>query len=318
LPPVTDPNVIVGMDTSDDAAVYKLTDELALILTVDYFTPIVDDPYQFGSIAAANAFSDVYAMGGKPFIALNIAGFPPDKLPMSYLVEILRGGANKAAEAGVSIVGGHTIDDPEPKYGLCVAGLIHPQEVIRNGGARPGDELVLTKPLGSGIITTGIKRGKVDKWLVEKVVEVMSTLNKAASEAMISVGVNACTDVTGFGLLGHLNEMVLSSGVGAVLYADRVPLLPQVRDLAAQGVVPGGTRRNLSAVSDAVMWAPEITEDEKLILADAQTSGGLIIAVPRDKTSRLVSELGNRGVKDAAVIGEIVKESTARIYVRAH
>lgn len=306
------------MDTSDDAAVYKLTDDLALVMTVDYFTPIVDDPYQFGSIAAANAFSDVYAMGARPVIALNIAGFPSDKLPISYLGQILQGGAHKAAEAGVAIVGGHTIDDAEPKYGLCVAGLIHPEKVIRNGGAKPGDKLVLTKPLGSGIITTGIKRGRVENWLIEKVVEVMSTLNRAASEAMVSVGVDACTDVTGFGLLGHLNEMVLSSGVGAVLYADRVPLLPRVRELAAEGVVPGGTRRNLSAVSEAVSWAPDITEDDKLILADAQTSGGLLIAVPEDKTDRLVDELGRRGVMTAAIVGEIISESTALIRVQRH
>lgn len=317
MPPVADPNVLVGMDTSDDAAVYKLTDQLALVLTVDYLTPVVDDPYRFGVIAAANAFSDVYAMGAQPIIALNIAGFPLDKLPIGYLGQILRGGASKAAEAGVAIVGGHTVDDVEPKYGLCVAGLVHPRKVVRNGGAKPGDQLVLSKPLGTGIITTGIKQRRVSSPLIEKAVEVMSTLNKAAAEVMVSFGVSACTDITGFGLLGHLNEMLLSSGVGAIVYVDKVPVLPEVWELAAEGVVPDGTRRNLNYVGEAVSWAPGITEEQKLVLCDVQTSGGLLIAVPRHKTYRLMGELRHRGVM-AAAIGEIVTESTALIRAQAH
>lgn len=319
LPPITDPNVIVGRDGSDDAAVYKLSDDLAIVQTVDYFTPIVDDPFDFGTIAAANALSDVYAMGGRPIIALNISGFPTGgPLPLSVLGEILRGGARKAAEAGVSIVGGHTIDDREPKYGLCVTGLIHPEKVVKNSGARVGDDIVMTKPLGIGIITTGIKRKLVSPSTVREVVDVMAALNKAASEAMMEVGVNACTDVTGFGLLGHLREVTLSSGVGARLRFDLIPVLQATWDLVKLGSIPGGAGRNYDFISEATIFDPKLTQEQRTVLYDPQTSGGLLIFVPRERTEKLLTALELRGVATRAVIGEIVEDDRARIWVDAH
>ncbi len=319
MPPITDPNVIVGRDAADDAAVYKLAPDLAIVQTVDYFTPIVDDPYDFGSIAAANALSDVYAMGGQPLIALNIAGFPSGgPLPISVLGEIMRGGAEKAAEAGVSIVGGHTIDDKEPKYGLSVTGIIHPDKVLKNSGARLGDDIVLTKPLGIGIITTGIKRSLVDEKTVRKVVEVMTTLNKAASEAMVEVGVDACTDVTGFGLLGHLREVTLSSAVGARLRFADIPVLPETWDLVGKGAVPGGAQRNRDFVVDSTIFDPDVTLEQQTALCDPQTSGGLLIFVPRERTEKLLRSLEAKGVGVRAVIGEIVEDDHARIWVASH
>jgi selenide,water dikinase len=302
LPKPGDPNLLLG--TGDDAAVYRLTDELALVQTVDMFTPIVDDPYTFGQIAATNALSDIYAKGGRPLLALNIAGFPR-RLPLDLLAEILRGGADKAIEAGVSIVGGHTIDDPEPKYGLAVTGLVHPARFVSNAGARAGDALFLTKPIGVGVITTGIKQEKTPPAVAAEAIRVMSVLNREACEAMVQVGVHAATDITGFGLLGHLFEMVDASGVAARISAAAVPVLPGAADLAAQGAVAGGTARNLEWLADKVQWSAKIDETTRILLADAQTSGGLLIAVPAARAGVLERALRARGVEPIAHIGEV-------------
>jgi selenide,water dikinase len=306
LPPIADPNVLVGPETCDDAAVYRLTDTLALVLTVDYFTPIVDDPYAFGQIAAANALSDVYAMGGRPIAMLSIVGFPRDRLPIAILGEILRGGAEKAREAGTSVVGGHSIDDAEPKVGYAVVGLVDPNRMWRNVGARPGDALVLTKPLGTGIISTAIKQAKAPAHAVEAATRTMATLNRAAAEAAVTVPVHAATDVTGFGLLGHLREMTCGSGVRARLEAQRIPLLPEVVELARAGLVPGGTRRNLQAVAPVVRWDPALPEPLRVVIGDAQTSGGLLFATPDGDA--LLRALAARGVPGAVRIGEITGE----------
>lgn len=307
LPPLTDPNVLVGTTTSDDAAVYQVLPGLALVTTVDFFTPIVDDPYAFGQIAAANALSDVYAMGAKPLYALNLAGFPKDTLPLDVLTQILSGGSEKAREAGINIVGGHTIDDPEPKYGLVVVGTVDPARIVRNVGARPGDRLFLTKPLGSGIITTAIKRGKASPALIDRIIALMATLNRAAGEAMAIVPPDAATDVTGYGLLGHLWEMVSGSGVGAVVHANRVPVVAEAWEFAREGVVPGGTERNLTALDDKVIWEAGVDAVDRLILSDAQTSGGLLIAVPPERAEAMSDALIRLGTLAAADIGSIVE-----------
>jgi selenide,water dikinase len=295
----------VSAEWTDDAAVYRLNDEQALVATLDYITPIVDDPYLFGAIAAANALSDVYAMGARPIMALNVVNFPRDRLPLDYLGQIVKGGADKATEAGVAILGGHSVDDPEPKYGLVAIGLLHPQKIVSNRGARPGDALVLTKPLGIGIISTAIKQDAVSPETVQQAVDSMLTLNRAASEAMLAVGVNAATDVTGFGLLGHLAEMLRASQVGARIDASAVPLLDDVPRLARDGLVPGGSRRNLEGLHDLINWDQEIDEATRLILCDAQTSGGLLMSVPHERLERLLAALRERAT-NGAVIGEIV------------
>ncbi len=303
LPLPQDPDLLVGTNTADDAAVYRLNDDLAVVQTVDYFTPVVDDPYTFGLISAANALSDVYAMGARPVLALNLVGFPSKTLPLAVLTDILRGGADKAREAGVVIGGGHTIDDREPKYGMAVMGVVHPRQIITNSGAQPGDALILTKPLGLGIITTGIKGEMADVSVAREAVEVMATLNRAAAEVMIAVGAHACTDVTGFGLIGHLLEMVRGSQTGARIWARKIPVLAGARELAASGIIPGGTYRNLEYISDAVDWG--VTDElTRIILADVQTSGGLLIATPPDKVNLMLERLLASGVK-AAKIGEI-------------
>jgi selenide,water dikinase len=309
LPPIADPNLLVGPETCDDAAVYRLTDDLALALTVDYFTPIVDDPYAFGQIAAANSLSDIYAMGARPIAMLSIVGFPRDRLPLGILGEILKGGAEKAREAGVSVVGGHSIDDAEPKIGYAVAGLVHPARIWKNVGARPGDALVLTKPVGTGIVSTAIKQGTAPAAAVEAAVRTMATLNRAAAEAAAQVTVHAVTDVTGFGLLGHLREMTTGSGVGARLSAGRVPLLPDVVRLAEAGSVPGGTKRNLRACAAVVRWDGGVPEALRVVMADAQTSGGLLVATPEPEP--LLAALARAGVADARRIGEVTAEDPA-------
>ncbi len=315
LPSITDPNVLIGTRTADDAAVYRLNEDLAIVQTVDYFTPVVDDPYTFGQITAANSLSDIYAMGATPLFALNIAGFPADTLPLEVLAKILQGGADKAAEAGISIIGGHTIKDAEPKYGMAVTAVIHPDKVISNAGARPGDRLILTKPLGIGIITTAMKQGKVSEETVAEVIRVMVTLNKAAAEAMTAVGVHACTDVTGFGLFGHLSEMVRGSGVGAVVNVAAVPVLEVAWPLVRQGIGPGGSRRNLEFLRDRLEVAAGISEDQLLVLADAQTSGGLLIAIPAGNAVRLKDELAKRKVPVVAEIGEIIDDPDCLIKI---
>ncbi len=306
LPPVTDPNVLVGTETADDAAVYKIKEDLALVQTVDYFTPVVDDPYTFGMIAAANALSDIYAMGAQPTFALNIVGFPLGKLPLEVLTEILKGGAAKAAEAGVSIIGGHTIQDEEPKYGMAVTGWLHPDQVITNGGAQVGDVLILTKPLGLGIITTAIKGGMASPQTIERAVAVMTTLNKQAAEVMTKVGAHACTDITGFGFLGHLKEMLSASGVGAKINVSTVPVLTEAWELVAMGIIPAGTRKNLQYLQPNLKVATDVSEDQLLMLADAQTSGGLLMAVAKEKAAEMLSALEQAGVEPAVQVGEIV------------
>jgi selenide, water dikinase len=313
LPSITDPNVLIGTKTADDAAVYKISDTLAIVQSVDYFTPVVDDPYIFGQITAANSLSDIYAMGATPLFALNIAGFPVDTLPLDVLAKILQGGADKAAEAGISIIGGHTIKDAEPKYGMAVTAVIHPDKVISNAGAKPGDRLILTKPLGIGIITTAMKSGKASAQTVSEVIDVMAELNKAAAEAMIAVGAHACTDITGFGFLGHLSEMVRGSGVGAVITLSQVPVLAEAWSLVRQGIAPGGSRRNLEFLRERLEVSGGVGEDALLLLADAQTSGGLLIALPAADAEHLKLELARKKVPIFADIGEIVIDPESRI-----
>ena len=297
---------MVGNETGDDAAVYRINDETALIMTVDFFPPITDDPFEFGSIAAANALSDVYAMGGKPLVALNICGFPA-ALDKGILGEILRGGYSKTAEAECLIVGGHTVDDPEPKYGLSVVGIVEPGKQTTNAGARVGDSLVLSKPIGTGIITTACKQGRVDADVLQGAVDTMATLNRAAAEAMTKVGVHSCTDITGFGLMGHLKSMVKGSGVCAEINLNQVPTLPGTWELLEQGIAPGGTSRNRDSVADTVRWHPDLSDNDQLLLCDAQTSGGLLMSVSADKEQELVSTLQAAGTTCANVVGRIVE-----------
>jgi selenide,water dikinase len=291
---------VVSPATGDDAAVYVLPGGQGLVQTVDFFTPIVDDPFDWGRIAAANAFSDVYAMGGRPGLALNLVAWPVKELPLDMLARVLEGGAQVARKAGVVILGGHSIHDPEPKYGMAVTGFIHPDDVVRNSTMRPGDRLVLTKPLGLGILTTAVKRRKATAQQLELAVRTMTELNAGASEAMLEVGVSACTDVTGFGLLGHLHIALSGSEASAVLDASAVPLLPGTLPLAEAGVVPSGTLENHRFVSGSVDWG-DLGESEQLVLADAQTSGGLLISVPEERIERLRASLAARGVTAAEV-----------------
>ena len=314
LPTPSDPNLLVGITTCDDAGVYRLSDELALVQTVDFFTPIVDDPYAFGAIAAANALSDIYAMGGRPLTALNLLAYPVSALDPETVAEILRGGADKLQEAGVVVVGGHTIDDTEPKYGAAVTGTIHPQRIVTNAAAQPGDLLVLTKPIGTGIISTAIKAARAPDDVAAAAIESMVRLNAAAAAAMLEVGVHAATDVTGFGLLGHLREMLAASGVGAELHAAAVPVLPGTLDLLAQGHVPGGSRRNLDAVRAWITIAPAVPAHVPLLLADAQTSGGLLIAAAANRAAQLQAALQAHGTP-AAVIGRLTPDHPGTIVV---
>ena len=313
---VSHPDLLVGNDTGDDAAVYRLDKNTAIIVTVDFFTPITDDPYEFGVIAAANSLSDVYAMGGKPLVALNIVGFPAE-LAVDMLGDVLKGGYDKAAEAGCLIVGGHTVDDSEPKYGLSVVGLIEPGKEVSNANAQPGDVLVLTKPIGTGIITTGCKQGITPDDILKNAVDVMATLNKGAAEAMMRVGINSCTDITGFGLMGHLRGMTRGSNVGAIINASDVPVLPGVWDLLEKNVVPGGTFRNMNGVEDSVDWDESLTDQQRLLMCDAQTSGGLLISVTKDKVEKLLSELKISGVETRVIVGEITAANSGRILVKA-
>ena len=315
LPPSFDPNALVDAATNDDAAVYKVQENLAVVQTVDFFTPIIDDPYSFGAISAANSLSDIYAMGATPIFALNIVGFPSNRLPLSVLEEILRGAQDKAEEAGISILGGHTVDDNEPKYGMAVTGLVAPDRVIRNSTGKPGDALILTKPLGLGILTTALKQGLVDRSIETKLIEIMAGLNKTAAECMAAFPVNACTDVTGFGLLGHLHEMTAGAGVDAQIDFESVPILPEARQMAEMEVIPGGTLNNLDYVSPFVDFDPALSRIDQLLLADAQTSGGLLISLPIHEADNLLSALTDKGIK-ACRIGELTKPGEGRIEVR--
>jgi selenide, water dikinase len=315
--PYEDPAVLVDASTSDDAAVYRITDDRALVATVDFFTPIVDDPYDFGRIAAANALSDIYAMGARPRFALNLIAFPRDLLGSGALEEIVRGGGEIALAAGIAVIGGHSIDDAEPKFGMCVIGEADPELLTRNSGARIGDVLVLTKPIGTGIIGTAIKRELAADDVIRAAVDCMTTLNRGAAEAMIRVGVSAATDVTGFGLPGHLRNMLRASGVAAELHAGSVPLLPGAAELAAAGCIAGGTRRNLDDLAADVVWDDALSELQRQILCDAQTSGGLLIAVPAARTEALLAELRAELTPIAAIVGRIVDGPAGRIEIRA-
>ncbi|HEY8597669.1 MAG TPA: selenide, water dikinase SelD [Thermomicrobiales bacterium] len=316
LPAPRDPAVIIGSATSDDAAIYRLSDDLALITTTDFFTPIVDDPFDFGRVAATNALSDVYAMGGTPLTALNLVGFPEDGLDPHILGDILRGGAAAAAAAGIDIIGGHTIRTDEPIYGLAVTGRVHPERVISNAGARPGDLLVLTKPLGVGIVTTAAKRDEDTLGAIREAIGLMTTLNAAAARAMIAVGVHAATDVTGFGLLGHLRNILVASDASAELWFDQVPILPAALDYISRDLAPGGTHANWRFLREWVTYDQTVSKGQQLLLADAQTSGGLLIAVAPERAEALVAALEREGTPVAAVIGEITGGEPGRMQVR--
>jgi selenide, water dikinase len=312
----TDPDLLVGLDTSDDAAVYRLRDDLAVVVTTDFFTPIVDDPFDWGRIAATNALSDVYAMGGTPLLALNLVGWPREGLPFALLARVLDGGAEVMRRAGALIAGGHSIDDAEPKYGLAVVGTVHPDHVLTNSGARAGDALVLTKPIGLGVISTALKRDRASDALVARAVEVMTALNAGARDAAVELGasVHAATDVTGFGFLGHLREMCAGSGVHATVDAAAVPVIDGVRDLLAAGMVAGGTQRNHAFVSDSVDFGA-LPEPEQLLLADAQTSGGLLLAVAPEAADALVAACRAHGTLAASVVGHLTDGTPGTITI---
>jgi selenide, water dikinase len=307
------PDLLVGAAEGDDAAVLRLDDERALVLTTDFFTPIVDDPGDWGRIAAANALSDVYAMGGRPVVALNLTAWPGETLPLSILADVLRGGAAVAASAGCLVVGGHTIDDPEPKYGMAVVGLASPSRLFTIDAARPGDTLVLTKAIGTGVVATAHKRGAADPSVLAAAVTSMTTLNASASEAALAAGVTAATDVTGFSLLGHLHRMLRASGASAVVSAAAVPLLPGARELTAAGYVSGGTRNNMAYLEPWVSISADVPDDVAVLLRDAQTSGGLLLAT--SSPNALIAELERRGTL-AAVIGQVANGAAGHIEVR--
>ncbi len=316
LPPVTDPNVLIGSNTADDAAVYKLSADLALVHTTDFFTPIVDDPYDFGAIAATNALSDVYAMGGEPLNALNIVGFPDQLLEPEVLARILQGGAEKCKEAGIDIVGGHTIKAEEPIYGLAVTGKVHPDRVFSNAGGRPGDVLVLTKPVGLGIITTAAKNDADPKNAIADAIRIMTTLNRDAAEAARAVGVTAATDITGFGLLGHLRNVAAASGCSAEIEFSKVPVLDAAREYVEAGVAPGGTHANWRFLNDWATYGDGVTREQQLLLCDAQTSGGLLLAVAPENADRLVEELTRKGTPATAIVGKLTEGAPGRIRVK--
>lgn len=306
--------MLVGLDTADDAGVYKISDEVALVQTLDFFTPIVDDPYMFGQIGAANSLSDVYAMGGKPLTVMNIVAFPINTLDKSILADILAGASDKVKESGATLVGGHSIDDKEPKFGLSVTGTIHPDRIRSNAGARPGDRLILTKPIGVGILTTAIKQGILEEDDLNEVMNVMATLNKAAAEAMDSYTVNACTDITGFGLLGHAMEIAKGGNVGVTISNKNVPVLSKAKELAEKHIIPGGTYKNHSWLAPDIDYDDSISKLDQLILCDAVTSGGLLISLPADEAEALQRDLQERNVQ-SAIVGEVTSENAGRIHV---
>lgn len=309
------PELLVGHETSDDAGVYQLTESIALIQTIDYFTPIVDDPYMFGQIAAANALSDVYAMGGEPKTVMNIVGYPIKKLGANILAQILRGAADKVKEAGAVTVGGHSVDDQEPKFGLSVTGTAHPQHIWKNIGAKPGDVLVLTKPIGIGIVTTGIKQGVISAEQEQKVMKAMATLNKTAANLLKRYSPHAVTDVTGFGLLGHGSEIARASNVSLVVHLHDVPVIEGTYDLAEKGVVPGGSKSNRNWLADDVSYE-NIALHEQLVLCDAITSGGLLVALSEADGQQYITDCHENGLADAAIIGKVVEKHDKLIYVK--
>lgn len=303
------------MERAEDASVYKLTDDLAIIQTLDFFTPIVDDPYSFGQIAAANALSDVYAMGGKPLTAMNIVCFPINTMDISILKEIMAGGADKIHEAGAILVGGHSVEDSELKYGLSITGTIHPTKVVLNSGAKRGDRLILTKPLGTGIISTALKNKVASDKAIAQIIKNMTTLNQKASEIMQEIGVTACTDITGFGLLGHASEMIEDAGIGLSINSAAVPVFPEVKELAEMGMIPGGLGRNREFRQNMVEIAKSVPDYLADTLFDPQTSGGLLISVPEPKAAVLVERMHKEGVAAATIIGEVIAEPKGKIIV---
>jgi selenide,water dikinase len=315
LPLRKDPKVLVGLETSDDAGVYQLNDEIALIQTADFFTPIVDDPYTFGQIAVANALSDVYAMGGKPLTALNLVAFPIKDLSPSVLKEILRGGLSKMEEAEVALLGGHTVEDPEIKYGLAVTGVVHPERIFTNAGAKPGDQLVLTKPLGTGIIATALKGGMASKESVTKMVESMVALNREASERMQTFSSHACTDITGFSFIGHALEMAMASQVRMVIHSPNIPLLPEAMEYARLGLLTGGGNSNRQFFSCRVEADTNLSPLLMDILYDPQTSGGLLISLPSDQAQNFVKTLKKEAQMDAWIVGQVVEGSPGKIQI---
>ena len=316
LPQMSDPKLVRGLASPDDAGVYKLTDGLAIIQTIDFFTPIVDDPYTFGQIAAANALSDIYAMGGKPLTAMNVVCFPTKSLDIAVLKDILKGGVDKILEAGALLVGGHTIDDKELKYGLSVTGTVHPKRLVTNSGAKVGDKLILTKPLGTGIVSTAVKAKVADEETAARVAKCMATLNRKASELMQEVRVHACTDITGFGLLGHTVQLAQNSRIGISISSALVPLLPQAEEFAKREFYPGGSRRNREFYSPCVKISKEVPTHLQGILFDAQTSGGLLICLAPRKAELLLNKLQQAGVEDAVIIGEVVSEPRGVVTVK--
>lgn len=310
LPFITDPNVLVSSSNSDDAGVYRITDEIAVVFTADFFTPIVDDPYWFGAIAAANSLSDVYAMGGRPVAALNIAALPGSSDFAEINRRIMQGGIDKMVEAGVPIIGGHTIKDREPKFGYAVLGTIHPDRILDNSKARPGDALVLTKPLGTGLISTGVKKGMCSAAVIDEFTMSMATLNKKAGELMLNTGVSTATDVTGFGLIGHLHEVLSASKCRARLFAGRVPFFSDAVMLAEKNVVPGGTISNIQSYSEQTEWGSGVSDTIKILLNDAQTSGGLLIFVPAGLKDKLMNAMQEQGITGAH-IGDVVSEEVS-------
>ncbi len=307
---------MVGLKDPDDAAVYKLNDETALVQTVDFFTPIVDDPYTFGLIAAANSLSDIYAMGATPITALNLVAFPIDKLGSGILKDMLRGGMDKLAEAGVPLIGGHSIDDLDVKYGMAITGTVHPDRVLTKQSARPGDRLVLTKPLGTGIIATALKAGLASEAAVEAATRSMCQLNKKAAEAMAAVTVHGCTDITGFGLIGHASEVARESDLALAIHVSKLPLLPEALSYAGMGLVPGGAHSNREFYEPRVIYEAEPSPEQRDMLYDPQTSGGLLITVAENELDRLLAELRSRDV-DGHIIGEVLDRPADRIVVRA-
>jgi selenide,water dikinase len=303
LPEITDPNVIVGTANADDAGVYRISDDMAAVLTADFFTPIVDDPYAFGAIAASNALSDVWAMGGRALAALNISMFPSEASFLPILQQIIKGGSDKMAEAGVPIIGGHTIKDKEPKYGFCILGLIHPNKIFDNSMARPGDSMVLTKKLGTGIISTGIKEDKHDPAVVDEFIASMALLNRRAAELMIEHGAHTCTDITGFGLIGHMHEVLKASNLRAEVRASSVPVFEEALRLAGMNIIPGGTRDNFNIFSDLIELKQGVDRFRSILLVDAQTSGGLLIFISPDKREGLLDALNSEGII-ASYIGD--------------
>jgi selenide,water dikinase len=315
LPVSSHPNLLVGLARPDDAGVYKLSPEIAIIQTVDFFPPVVDQPYLFGQIAAANALSDVYAMGGQPVTAMNVVGFPVGKFPIDVLRQILKGGIDKIQESGAVLVGGHTINDVELKYGLSVTGIVHPDRIITNSNARPGDCLILTKPLGTGVFTSALKSGRVKQDEMKHVIKSMLTLNRIASEVVIKIGINACTDVTGFSLIGHSYLMAANSDVSMEIEHKAVPYFPGALALARDGFTSCGTRNNRESYSRYASIPKGISEEVVNLLFDPQTSGGLLLSVPQNKAQLLLKRLKDKGIKEATIIGRVVKQERKRIIV---